>query len=148
MLLHGILLLSLHFVAVSHNRVEFVFTQLLSIFIFTLIGNYYTPPMFYKMTPFEKVGSTIKVAMVDPNNIDAMDALKFISIKRNVKTKVHLVSRSGFGFADGHAESWKWNIETLKLFQDLDTWQQPTPKTDEGIYDLKRILDGWPAPKR
>ena len=54
--------------------------------------------LFYKMTPFEKVGGTIKVAMVDPNNIDAMDALKFISIKRNIKTKVHLVSRSGFGF--------------------------------------------------
>ncbi len=57
-------------------------------------------------------------------------------------------SRSGFGFADGHAETWKWNIETLKLFQDLDTWQQPTPKTDEGIYDLDRVLEGWPAPKR
>jgi len=54
--------------------------------------------LFYKMTPFEKIGSTIKVAMVDPNNIDAMDALKFISIKRNVKTKAYLVSRSGFGF--------------------------------------------------
>jgi len=55
---------------------------------------------------------------------------------------------SGFGFADGHAESWKWSNETLKLFRDLDSWFQPTPKTEGGIYDLNRTLDGWPGPKR
>lgn len=55
---------------------------------------------------------------------------------------------SAFGFADGHAESWKWSNETLKLFRELDTWRQPTPKNDGGIYDLNRTLVGWPAPKR
>lgn len=55
--------------------------------------------MFYKMVPFEKAGNVIKVAMVDLNNIDAMDALKFISIKRSIKTEVYLVSKSGFGLA-------------------------------------------------
>ncbi len=57
-------------------------------------------------------------------------------------------NRSGFGFADGHAEAWKWSNETLKLFEYLDSWRQPAPGTDEGIYDLQRVLDGWPVPKR
>ncbi|MEA1936922.1 MAG: GspE/PulE family protein [Patescibacteria group bacterium] len=67
--------------------------------------------LFYKMTPFERVGDTVKIAMVDPNNVDAIDALKFISIKRNIKTKIHLVSRSGFSFA---VKQYKTFSEELK----------------------------------
>jgi len=56
-------------------------------------------------------------------------------------------ARSSFGFADGHAETWKWSIETLKHFRDYTSWQQPTPQTVEGIEDLKRTHRGWPAPR-
>jgi len=45
-------------------------------------------------------------------------------------------ARSSFGFADGHAETWKWSIETLKLFRDFTQWRQPAPQTYEGIEDL------------
>ncbi len=57
-------------------------------------------------------------------------------------------ARSSFGFADGHAETWKWSIETLKLFRDFTQWRQPTPQTYEGIEDLKRIHRGWPVPNK
>ncbi|MCH7918553.1 MAG: prepilin-type N-terminal cleavage/methylation domain-containing protein [Planctomycetes bacterium] len=57
-------------------------------------------------------------------------------------------NRSGFGFADGHVEAWKWNNETLKLFRDLASWRQPTPQSEDGIYDLQRVLNSWPVPKR
>ena len=56
--------------------------------------------------------------------------------------------RSSFGFADGHAETWKWSVETLKLFREFDQWRQPTPQTAEGIADLKRIHRGWPTPRK
>ena len=52
--------------------------------------------LFYKFIPFEKNNETVKVAMVDPSNIGAMDALKFISIRHKIKTEIYLVSRSGF----------------------------------------------------
>ncbi len=55
-------------------------------------------------------------------------------------------ARSSFGFADGHAETWKWSIETLRLFREHTEWRTPAPRTDEGIEDLKRVLSGWPAP--
>ncbi len=57
-------------------------------------------------------------------------------------------SRSSFGFADGHAETWKWSIETLRMFRDLTQWQQPAPRTDEGREDIRRIHRGWPGPRR
>jgi len=57
-------------------------------------------------------------------------------------------ARSSFGFADGHAETWKWSVETLKFFRDFTTWQQPTPQTTEGIEDLKCVHHGWPTPSQ
>ncbi len=53
---------------------------------------------YYGFVPFEKKGKDIKVAMVDPGNIEAREALKFISEKHNLKTKVYLVSQSVFNF--------------------------------------------------
>ena len=55
--------------------------------------------LFYKMVPFGKNGDSVKIATVDPNNTDAVDALKFISIKQNIKMDTYLVSKSGFNFA-------------------------------------------------
>ncbi|MEA2097471.1 MAG: GspE/PulE family protein [Patescibacteria group bacterium] len=52
--------------------------------------------LFYKFVPFEKVGGDIKIAMVDPTNTDALDALKFISIKQNLNTKIHITSIASF----------------------------------------------------
>ena len=52
--------------------------------------------LFYKFIPFEKDNEAIKIAMVNPNNIEALDALKFISIRHKINTKIYLISKSGF----------------------------------------------------
>ncbi len=52
--------------------------------------------LFYKFVPFESDGKVLKVAMVDPGNLDAIDALKFISIRHNISTKIYLASKSSF----------------------------------------------------
>jgi len=53
-------------------------------------------------------------------------------------------ARSSFGFVDGHAETWKWSIETLKAFDDYRTMGvKPVPKGD-GIQDLRRIRSRCP----
>ena len=41
----------------------------------------------------------MKIGMVDPINADALDALKFISVKRNLKTSVFVISKSSFNVA-------------------------------------------------
>lgn len=52
--------------------------------------------LFYKFIPFEKNEEVIKVAMLNPNNMEARDALKFISIRHKIKTEIYLVSKSSF----------------------------------------------------
>ena len=52
--------------------------------------------LFYRLIPFERENETVKVAMLDPNNMEALDALKFISIRHKINTKIYLISKSGF----------------------------------------------------
>ena len=53
---------------------------------------------YYGFIPFEKKGKSVKVAMANPGDIEAQEALKFISEKHNLKTEVYLVSQSVFNF--------------------------------------------------
>ncbi len=103
--------------------------------------------LFYKMTPFEKVGSTIKVAMVDPSNIDAMDALKFISIKRNVKTKVHLVSRSGFGFTMKQYKTFGEELKNVLENVDKQIIVDEDKQKKEKENDIEKIAEQAPVSK-
>lgn len=52
--------------------------------------------VFYKFIPFEFEGSLLKIGMVNPNDLEAIDALKFISIKHGISTKIFLISRGSF----------------------------------------------------
>jgi len=53
----------------------------------------------YQMAIFEKVDDMVKVAMVDPQNFEALNVLRFVAEKDNLETRIYLVS--------------------LKLFQDI-----------------------------
>jgi len=51
---------------------------------------------FYKICPFEFDGSLLKVGMVNPNDLEALDALKFISIRHGINTQIYLISQGSF----------------------------------------------------
>lgn len=51
---------------------------------------------FYKFVPFEKQNNTLKVAMVDPLDIKAQEALKFITHRENLNAEVYIASTEGF----------------------------------------------------
>lgn len=50
----------------------------------------------YKFTPFKKEGNCIYVAMVDPEDVNALEALKFISLKNGLDWKIFITAYSGF----------------------------------------------------
>jgi len=54
--------------------------------------------VYYGFIPFKKEGNVIEVAMVNPEDIEAQEALKFISEKHNLETKTYIISRSAFDF--------------------------------------------------
>lgn len=51
---------------------------------------------FYKIAPFEKVGNTLKVAIINPEAIDALEALKFIAEDKKLTLEKYLVSYRDF----------------------------------------------------
>lgn len=51
---------------------------------------------FYKLLPFEFDGTLLKIGMVNPNDLEALDALKFISIRHGINTQIFLISQGSF----------------------------------------------------
>ncbi|HRY82370.1 MAG TPA: GspE/PulE family protein [Candidatus Moranbacteria bacterium] len=50
----------------------------------------------YKIVAFEKKGNLVKIAMVNPKDIMALNALRFVAEKENVELDVYLVSQEIF----------------------------------------------------
>jgi len=53
----------------------------------------------YQFIPIALVDSVLEIGMVDPDNLEAKDALQFISSKLNIPFKLFLISRSDFNDA-------------------------------------------------
>src|SRR3989338_805848 len=51
---------------------------------------------FYKVAPFAKEGSVLKVGMINPEDIDALEALKFIASGRNLKIDKYVIGHKDF----------------------------------------------------
>lgn len=51
---------------------------------------------FYKFIPFEKEGNILKVAMVDPLDLKANEALNFITRRKQLKASIYIASTEGF----------------------------------------------------
>jgi len=51
---------------------------------------------FYGIVPFEKVDSELKVGILNPGDIDALEALKFIAEDRNLEVKKYIISYQDF----------------------------------------------------
>jgi type IV pilus assembly protein PilB len=52
--------------------------------------------IFYRFIPFEFDEELLKIGMVNPNDLEALDALKFISIRHGISTKIYLISQGSF----------------------------------------------------
>lgn len=51
---------------------------------------------FYKFIPYDRSGNALKVAMVDPLDIKAQEALKFITHRNQLTTQIYITSTDGF----------------------------------------------------
>ena len=101
--------------------------------------------LFYKMVPFKKDGGSISVAMVDPNNVDALDALKFISIKRNISTKIYLVSKDGFSSAVKQYKT--FNEELKDVLENVDKQIVVRENKKQEEKEVERIAEQAPVSK-
>ncbi len=75
---------------------------------------------FYKMAPYELSGNSLKVALADPSNIQALEALEFLGQKANYQIHIYLASQT--------------SVETaLKGTKNLSS------VVDEALQDIKKI---------
>ncbi len=57
---------------------------------------------FYKILPFAKDKGVLKIVLLDPENIDALQALKFIATEQNLSLDKYLVTYQDFGILRDH----------------------------------------------
>ena len=67
----------------------------------------------YKLVAFEKKGNALKVAMVNPQDIKALNVLRFLAESKKIKIKIYLISE--------------------KLFQNLISWYDGAEETIDEI---------------
>ncbi|QQS22801.1 type II/IV secretion system protein [bacterium] len=66
--------------------------------------------LFYKMVPYELTGRDLKIAIVDPSNIQALEALEFLGQKNNFQIRVYVASKGG---VESFLSGVKRNLKTV-----------------------------------
>ena len=56
---------------------------------------------FYNLVPFELLGRNLKVAITDPTNLSALEALEFLGQKQNLQVQLYLASDTSVSVAIG-----------------------------------------------
>ncbi len=80
---------------------------------------------FYNLVPFEMAGSNLKVAVTDPTNLSALEALEFLGQKQNIQVQLYLASDSSLSIAMGKSKNLKKVVgEALKDIQTIETTAQ------------------------
>lgn len=101
--------------------------------------------LFYQFMPFEKDDNVIKVAMVDPANIDALDALKFISLKRNLNANIYITSKSSFNVAVKQFR--RFGEELKSMLENVDQQIVEKEDSEKNKKEIKSISDEAPVAK-
>lgn len=100
---------------------------------------------FYKILPLEFDGNLLKVGMVNPNDLDALDALKFISIRHGISTKIYLISQGSFNAVTKAHKAFGDELKTV-----LETADQRIDTMTEGNaenMESERITEEAPISK-
>ena len=62
---------------------------------------------FYNLVPFELDGRNLKVAIIDPTNLSALQALEFLGQKQNLQVQLYLASETSIGIVIGKKKNFK-----------------------------------------
>jgi type II secretory ATPase GspE/PulE/Tfp pilus assembly ATPase PilB-like protein len=75
----------------------------------------------YKFVPFELNGDVLKVAITDPTNLAALEALEFLSQKKKYRIEIYIMSQSSFQAAFRKSSTLKTEVtQALKQVVDIE----------------------------
>lgn len=101
--------------------------------------------VFYRFIPFESENNLLKVGMVDPNNLDALDALKFISIRHGISTKIYLISKGSFNSVLKQYKS--FGDELKDVLKSVDKRIESKVEDEQRVQETERITEEAPVSK-
>jgi type IV pilus assembly protein PilB len=80
---------------------------------------------FYNFVPFELKGNLLKVAITDPGNLSALQALEFLGQKQNLQVQLYLASETSVGIVSGKKQNLKKVVgQALKDIQTKEDVEQ------------------------
>lgn len=92
-----------------------------------------------RIIPFEKKGVMVKIAIVDPHDINALNILRFISEKKNLEFDLYLVSESVFQemveqYSGGAEKAIEEAMQSLNVdnYSDINAIQGEEKVADDG----------------
>ncbi len=86
---------------------------------------------FYNFVPFEQSDKVLKIAITDPSNLSALEALEFLGQKQNLQVQLYLGSLASVDFAMGR----KKNIKKVvgQALEDIVKKQEVEQKGLQGV---------------
>ena len=98
---------------------------------------------FYKVVPISKKGKILEVGMVYPEDLDALEAIKFLARKKNLEMKIFLITPSDFRKTiEGYKRKKEEIEEALKeLEKELREKERPF------VPGLERVIEETPITK-
>ena len=104
--------------------------------------------VFYKFVPIAVNNGVLEVGLVDPDNIEARDALQFISSKINLPFKIFLISNKNFreitGSYQGLSGTVSQALEEIGNEKEVDFDKE---KDDDGKTVQEKIVEDAPVTK-
>ncbi len=101
---------------------------------------------FYNMVPFEKKDHDLKVAVADPTNLQALEALEFLGQKQNLQIHIYLASNSSLDVAMGR----KQNLTTAvdEALKDIETKEDLSAMVKQAVKPQQKEENIEDAPIR
>jgi type IV pilus assembly protein PilB len=94
--------------------------------------------IFYQIIPFAKDEKVLKVGLVDPNNLQAQEALRFITLRSGLKPEIHLISEVDFNEAIKQYRNLKEEVGAALQQLKKEVAREKEETADEK-YEAKRV---------
>ncbi len=83
----------------------------------------------HKFVPFAKEGKVLKIGLVNPEDSEALEVLRFISTRRSIKTELYLISKASFDHILRQYQNIKRRVEeALKELEEKTAQERRTPE--------------------
>lgn len=88
----------------------------------------------YKFVPFGRKGKTLKIGLVNPEDGEALEVLRFIGLRRNIQTELYLISKTSFEHVLRQYQNIKRRVEEALKELEEETTRERTPAQRKVVF--------------